>query len=128
MLNERGVLSYPGSNPGFSADYLSVAKLDKAPDFESGDVGVQVPPGRPFSALGIVAVHLAFNQVTGVRFSQGGPNYAGIAQSVEHDGATVEAVDSVSTARTNEREAVSRGAHNPAFAGSNPALSTKIVR
>ena len=26
------------------------------------------------SALGIVAVHLAFNQVTGVRFSQGGPN------------------------------------------------------
>ncbi len=28
----------------------------------------------PISALGIVAVHLAFNQVTGVRFSQGGPN------------------------------------------------------
>ncbi len=31
-------------------------------------------------ALGIVAVHLAFTQATGVRFSQGGPNNAGIAQ------------------------------------------------
>jgi len=73
LLNEWGMPSHPGSNPGFSAKYLSVAKLDKAPGFEPGDVGVQVPPGRPYSALGIVAVHLAFNQVTGVRFSQGGP-------------------------------------------------------
>ena len=73
-----------------------------------------------------MAVHLAFNQVTGVRFSQGGPTNAGIAQLAEHDGATVEVVDSISTARTKEREVASRGAHNPTVAGSIPALSTML--
>ena len=47
-----------------------------------------------------MAMQLAFNQSKRVRFSQGGP-HAGIAQLVERDGATVEAVDSESTARTN---------------------------
>lgn len=85
MLNERGMPSRPGSNPGFSASYLSVAKLDKAPEWAFGlsslrssvrirRCGGSSPSGQAtLIALGIVAVHLAFNQVTGVRFSQGEP-------------------------------------------------------
>ena len=60
--------------------------------------------GRPsHSVLGIVAVHRALTPVREVRFFQGGPVFAGIAQSAERNVANVEVADSASAARTTIR-------------------------
>lgn len=51
LLSGRGSSSHQGSNPCLSASQqLSVAKQDKAPGFEPGDLQVRVLPGRPFIA------------------------------------------------------------------------------
>ena len=60
--------------------------------------------GRPsHSFLGIVALHRALTPVREVRFFQGGPVFAGIAQSAERNVANVEVADSASAARTTIR-------------------------
>ena len=49
-LNSKAPVCDPGRcrcNPGRSPQMLSVAKLDKAPGFDPGDLQVQVLPGRP---------------------------------------------------------------------------------
>ena len=57
--------------------HLPVAQLEQSGWLRTSRSGVRVFPGRPLSALGIVAVQRAFNPQTGVRFSQGGPRWHG---------------------------------------------------
>ena len=125
-MNRKGTGSRPVIHPNFRK-YCPWPNRMKAPGFEPGDMQVQVLSGSP-TVLGLVAEQQALNLPTGVRFSQGGPNIAGIAPTVERDVAIVEVADSTSAVRTNEREVVSGRVHIPAFAGSIPALSTRFCR
>ena len=58
---------------------LGVAQSGESPRPGTERSPVRIRPPRPFSVLGIVAVHPAFNRKRGVRFSQGGP-FAAVAQ------------------------------------------------
>ena len=82
---------------GRSPQILPVAKLDEGTWPRTRRCGGSSPSGQASSVLGLVVEQQAFNLLTGVQFSQDGPIV---------------------------REAVSGGAHNPALAGSIPALTT----